>query len=178
MATEPDLKSGEPEMALGVQLSLPPPLYNQRRLAARKLADREEGGVMLTNLASLQMAIQFAWGEDTAKGDWKRDVPSLNQCAVTALVVQEFLGGELLRCEMSDGDSHYWNKIGTIEVDLTASQFQHTEGGPLRHTAKVRDREYVLSFPDTMKRYTILLERTKNILYVENVVEVLSHLRR
>lgn len=102
-----------------------------------------------------------SWSAETATwGFWSPQTPSLNQCAVTALVVQDFLGGDLLRCEMTNGDSHYWNRLpdGT-EEDLTADQFEHIEVRPMRETTVVRTRQYVLSFPDTMKRYAILLQR-------------------
>ena len=120
---------------------------------------------MTTTLYRLQRAIEDSWSKDTAKGEWKRSVPSLNQCAVTALVVQDYLGGDLLRCEMTDGDSHYWNKIGEAEIDLTKSQFEHTDGQPIRETAAIRPREYVLSFEETRKRYELLAKTVASILY-------------
>ena len=95
---------------------------------------------MITSLLTIERAIQYAWNEDTAKGDWNSVVPSLNQCAVTALVVQDYLGGELIRCEMTDGDSHYWNRVGNVDIDLTRDQFWHIEGKPVRETAAARDR--------------------------------------
>jgi len=112
------------------------------------------------DLRQIQGIIEQAWSADTALGEWTPDVPSLNQCAVTALIVQDYFGGQLLRCEMSDGDSHYWNRLSSgIQIDLTAPQFEHTEARPLRETAIVRDREYVLSFPETEKRYQLLRRR-------------------
>lgn len=102
-----------------------------------------------------------SWSEHTAtNGIWSEKNPSLNQCAVTALVVQDFLGGDLLRCEMSDGDSHYWNRLpdGT-ELDLTSEQFKKIDAHPLLETTEIRTRQYVLSFPKTMLRYGILLKR-------------------
>ena len=47
----------------------------------------------------------------------------MGQCAVTALVVQDFLGGELIRAFVC-GESHYWNRLPDgSELDLTADQF-------------------------------------------------------
>ena len=105
--------------------------------------------------------LENSWSAETATGGvWSPDVPSMNQCAVSALVVQDLLGGDLLRCKMTNGDSHYWNCLpdGT-ETDLTVEQFEHIEGQPVRETVVVRARQYVLSFPDTMRRYGILLQR-------------------
>lgn len=66
--------------------------------------------------------LRTAWGPDTAVPGTVGDGP-VGQCAVTALVVQDLLGGELLRAEVG-GCSHYWNLIpGMGEVDLTRAQF-------------------------------------------------------
>ena len=51
---------------------------------------------------------------------------------------------------MVDGESHYWNRIDGVDVDLTLGQF-----GPhavIRDVAR-RDRDYVLSFAETADRY-------------------------
>lgn len=46
------------------------------------------------------------------------------QCAVTALVVQDLLGGEILRAEIEGLGSHYWNLVPWMgEIDLTRAQF-------------------------------------------------------
>jgi hypothetical protein len=109
----------------------------------------------------VKVMLEKSWCAETAtKGVWSPDVPSLNQCAVSALVVQDLLGGDLLRCKMTNGDSHYWNRLPDgREVDLTTDQFKHIEGKPMRETVVVRERTYVLSFPDTMSRYALLLAR-------------------
>ena len=115
----------------------------------------------IVDLHQIQEAVERAWSTDTAYGDWTPDVPSLNQCAVTALIVQDLFGGQLLRCEMSDGDSHYWNRLPSgVQLDLSTPQFEHTEAQPLRETVIIRERDYVLSFPETEKRYKLLRQRT------------------
>jgi len=123
-----------------------------------------KGFNMELNLKTLSFALLNSWGADTAKGDWREDVPSLNQCAVTALVVQDYFGGSLLRCSLNDGDSHYWNNTNYLgEVDLTFSQFAVIGQTDIGETI-VRDREYVLSFPDTRKRYELLKSRVEKYL--------------
>lgn len=113
--------------------------------------------------------LEKSWCAETAtRGKWSSEVPSLNQCKVSALVVQELLGGELLRCDMTNGDSHYWNRLPDgSEVDLTTDQFRHIDGKPLRETVIVMDRSYVSSYPDTMRRYAILLQRVAYALWGE-----------
>jgi hypothetical protein len=100
------------------------------------------------------------WSADTSADEsWTIDNPELGQCAVTALVVQDALGGVLLRSTVN-GVSHYWNRItdGT-EVDLTRAQFAEpvTFGDIVE-----REREYVLSFPITASRYRLLKDNVNS----------------
>jgi hypothetical protein len=110
-------------------------------------------------------ALERSWSSDTALGEWRKDVPSLNQCAVTALIVQDYFGGELLRCKTKYGDSHYWNRLSPENiVDLTYEQFQEIDDEPLYDSTIVRTREYVLSFEDTKRRYDLLCKRIINLI--------------
>lgn len=101
-------------------------------------------------------AIRRAWGGDTsADENWTPENPELGQCAVTALILQDIFGGELLRT-VANGESHYYNSIDGQIVDLTRAQFDE----PLELEEPVeRERGYVLSFPITASRYERLLSR-------------------
>jgi hypothetical protein len=79
----------------------------------------------------LRPLLQAAWGPDTsypdASEDWRPDNPARAQCGMTALVVQDLLGGDLILGEVHvDGvkvENHYWNRLPDgSEVDLTADQ--------------------------------------------------------
>ena len=103
-------------------------------------------------------AVERAWTRETSSAPeaWSPANPAFGQCAVTALVVQDFYGGSLLRVQVGDV-SHYWNVLpdGT-ELDLTRQQF----GGEIETSgSELRDRAYVLSFPETARRYGILRAR-------------------
>jgi hypothetical protein len=80
---------------------------------------------------------------------------------VTALILQDLFGGELLRCKVGN-ISHYWNRLpGGIELDFTREQFRtQADVTP----SEVRTREFVLSFPDTVRRYLLLKERLRPYL--------------
>ncbi|MEV6490387.1 hypothetical protein AB0M20_17430 [Actinoplanes sp. NPDC051633] len=76
-----------------------------------------------------------AWGSDTcdpADLPWRPDNPSRGQCGVTALIVQELLGGDLVLGEVFVGGDkvghHYWNRLPDgRDLDLTADQFRPDE---------------------------------------------------
>ena len=82
-----------------------------------------------------------SWGPDTCypnmREGWDPATPSRDQCGMTALVVQDVLGGDLVHGEVQVAGEHvghhYWNRLpdGT-DVDLTADQFlpeEHVVGG-------------------------------------------------
>lgn len=91
---------------------------------------------MTTTAAELLPHFLSAWGPDTCYPDssdeWSADNPSRDQCGMTALVVQDVLGGDLVLAEVHvDGvkvGHHYWNKLpdGT-KLDLTGDQFRPDE---------------------------------------------------
>lgn len=102
--------------------------------------------------------IRKAWSAQTSANpdEWTPQNRANGQCAVTALIVQDYFGGELLRVVNHDGQSHYYNLIDGVEIDLTRQQFEsyYPQGPP-----EVREREYVLSFPETLRRYALLKGR-------------------
>lgn len=89
---------------------------------------------MAYTLSQIEQALRGSWGADTTCLDtkslmrWHQGNPAHGQCGPTALVVQDFLGGELLIAEVTGGDKedevHYWNRfVGGIDIDLTREQF-------------------------------------------------------
>lgn len=118
----------------------------------------------MTDIDALFDALRASWNHETCVNSsiWLPNVPATGQCAVTALVVQDYLGGELLRAMNPEGQSgsklvsHYWNRLpGGREVDLTRGQFWIWEPGEV----VVRDRAYVLSNESTQLRYDRLRQR-------------------
>jgi hypothetical protein len=88
-------------------------------------------------LTDIEAAIRAAWNVDTCDPvdvpDWRPDNPSRGQCGVTALVLHDLLGGDLLLAEIHHADGtrqgvHYWNRLPNgLEIDLTRAQFQNAE---------------------------------------------------
>lgn len=104
-------------------------------------------------LVRLVNAIRRAWSRSTSAdpGNWSTKNPAWGQCAVTALIVQDYFGGTLLRGKVRDV-SHYWNRLASdLEIDVTQEQFG--DDFELVDVAP-RTRDWVLSFPTTKARYS------------------------
>ena len=80
---------------------------------------------------------------------------------MTALVVQDMLGGELLLADVLNDDGsrqgvHYWNRLaGGLELDLTREQFKPSE---VVQTARVVDRPDDLSPARLYPQYRALAD--------------------
>lgn len=107
------------------------------------------------DLETLRNELRQVWSAETSSSpeQWSPSNPAWGQCAVTALIIQDNFGGELLRCQIN-GISHYWNRLpdGT-EVDFTKEQFPTIED---QTEAIIRSREYALGNPNTVCRYELL----------------------
>ncbi|MFE1959947.1 hypothetical protein [Streptomyces sp. NPDC059479] len=87
-------------------------------------------------LTDIERALRDSWGADTCTPEfrphWSPDNPARDQCGVTAMVLNDLLGGELIRGEVHvEGvrvDYHWWNRLGMgVEIDLTREQFSPEE---------------------------------------------------
>lgn len=112
---------------------------------------------------ALPAVFQECWRRETSyePAKWSPENPTHGQCAITALVVQDLLGGDLLRAKVN-GAEHYWNRLpDSSELDLTRDQF----GSAPTATAPERvTREYVLSFSNTVRRYRKLSRSLMSVL--------------
>ncbi|QOZ53879.1 hypothetical protein [Bradyrhizobium sp. CCBAU 53338] len=70
---------------------------------------------------AVQAALFKAWSLSTAS-QWTAGNPAAGQCNVTALLIHELFGGELLKTPLPAGD-HFYNRIDGRRYDFTASQF-------------------------------------------------------
>jgi 8-oxo-dGTP pyrophosphatase MutT (NUDIX family) len=88
-------------------------------------------------VTSLEHALRAAWCRWTSdpvdQPAWTDANPASGQCASTALVVQDRLGGGLLMADVHEADGsrqgvHYWNRLPDgRELDLTREQFRSGE---------------------------------------------------
>ncbi|MEK9175405.1 MAG: hypothetical protein AAB795_02305 [Patescibacteria group bacterium] len=142
----------------------------------------------------LFFALKKAWSCETSSDgeNWNVENPTWGQCAVTALVVQDFFGGQLLRTnsfrskhpQMVTAHSHYFNriqrKLGSSEseyVDFTESQFENKNAFVrLKKDAVIKSREHLLPenpSPEQIKfkeRYKLLRLRVTEILGDNNQI--------
>ena len=126
-------------------------------------------------LAQLEDAIRESWGPDTVDPDdgWSEDNPARGQCDVTALVVHDLIGGELVSADVFlDGRrimAHMWNRLPSgLDVDLTREQFVAGEvlGEP---TVRQRPPDSVLADPahpryHRFRDYQVLARRVRERL--------------
>lgn len=123
------------------------------------------------SLSKLKEAIEKSWSKETCypiqQKDWTNDNPALGQCAVTALVLQDYLGGEIA---YNSELKHYWNILPSNKIiDLTRKQFINLDKLIVVDQLAKRD---VLLFGEraeaakTNIRYALLKE--KIIKYLEN----------
>jgi hypothetical protein len=85
-----------------------------------------------TPLSVVEQVIRASWSAascDPVDEPWSPENPAKGQCGVTALVLQDHLGGELVMAEVLNADGsrqgvHYWNRLPDgVDVDLTREQF-------------------------------------------------------
>lgn len=105
------------------------------RAAALSVADAILDAMNPLTLTSLDAALRTAWSADTcspddaARAPWTTGNPAWGQCDITAIVVHDMFGGELLVGEVwsADGEQqghHWWNRLASgVELDLTREQF-------------------------------------------------------
>jgi GNAT superfamily N-acetyltransferase len=123
----------------------------------------QEERVRASTLAEVEGAIRDAWSRETSDDpdEWSEQHAARGQCAVTALVVRDLLGGEILIANVLRAgervDRHAWNRLASgLTLDLTRSQFVQDE-----EFEQPRPGEPVLVDRD---RYALLLERVRTRL--------------
>lgn len=117
------------------------------------------------DIKELKQLLMKSWDLETCspglRDKWSEENPSLGQCAVTTLIVNDFFEGKIMRCMTSSG-SHYYNLIDGKIFDLTIEQFLGEI--PQYEKGEERSRDYLLSNEETKNRYLLLNKKLqKNI---------------
>lgn len=128
---------------------------------------------MQLTLKKFTDALRNSWTADTAfdASDWSEENPARGQCVVSALVVQDYFGGDLQRYEVSGDarETHYANLLdGGVILDATAAQYDDLNvqltptATKLKGSASIREKR--LADESTRKRYELLKSRVAAFL--------------
>jgi len=125
-----------------------------------RLEEKQKGLFRMIDIEKIKKCLNMVWTIDTCCPKYhvfwdKENNPSAGQCAVTALVVQDYFGGELWYCKHF---KHYWNRINGLEIDLTIHQFPK-DCEPCFD--RIRSRNILLKEKNLRRRYELL----KNLVY-------------
>ncbi|MFY0613270.1 MAG: hypothetical protein JXQ99_17185 [Hyphomicrobiaceae bacterium] len=80
-------------------------------------------------------ALYHSWSIVTAQ-QWSAENPAAGQCNVTALLVHDLFGGDILKTPLPDSE-HFYNRIDGARYDFTASQFEQ----PIEYQDITTDRD-------------------------------------
>lgn len=122
---------------------------------------------MQEKISELETKLRKCYSKETAfyknKEAWNNHNPTCGQCAITALIVQEYFGGTIHRIRVNENETHYFNIIDKKIIDLTKEQFNVRNIKIIYDENELTSREEILKSVDTVKRYNILKERIKNV---------------
>jgi hypothetical protein len=110
----------------------------------------------------LEAILAQSWCRETSYTPerWTPANPAYGQCAVTALIVRDYLGGDIVRGTAKPpagrSVSHYYNRIRGRDVDLTARQFP---AGTAISASKVVEPGALLAHLPVRERYELLRAR-------------------
>lgn len=114
------------------------------------------------NLGEFYMACTHAWCAETCSArfreGWTADNPSLGQCTITAALVHEYFGGDVLALPLIGGGMHSFNRIGGHIVDLACEQFGRDALLDFENAVTI-DARALLSDADKAARCALLRER-------------------
>lgn len=72
-------------------------------------------------LLQIEKYLLKCWSLKTSS-KWSAENPYRGQCGVTALVINDLFGGEILKTEV-EGQWHFYNQINGKRYDFTSKQF-------------------------------------------------------
>jgi hypothetical protein len=117
--------------------------------------EREGRAVERFDAEEVRRRLRRAWSAATS-GKWREDAPALGQCSVTALLLHDRYGAELLSTPTPWGP-HFYNRLGGERLDFTAEQFAALgAAAPPAYRDRPAGREEAMA-DTTPARYAALL---------------------
>lgn len=113
----------------------------------------------------IKYAIRLSWGADTAykpdTNDFINNHPSASQCAVSAVVLNDLVGGVIKKGTVNGLIKHYWNCVNGDKIDLTSAQFNSSISIT---NEKVVNKQELLKNKYFYNRYIILKSRVEKFI--------------
>lgn len=109
------------------------------------------------NPNDISTVIQDLWSEETSP-EWTPEDPSRGHGPVTALVIHDIFGGEIVKTEAPTG-WHFYNIVDGFRYDLARDQFPE----PLGYSDDPSSREEALAATEE-KYYLALKTKVKEII--------------
>ncbi|SRR6266487_2084037 len=112
-------------------------------------------------------ALRQSWIAETSyvPAEWSHENPARGQCAVSSLVLQDHLGGDIRRSKTTfqgKRESHFYNVLENGEVfDATREQYPDNVGleeAPVILEGFTSIREMLLNDADNARKYGVLRE--------------------
>lgn len=131
------------------------------------------------DLSVIEPIVRKVWGRETAspgcQNSWSPQNPAWGQCAVTALLIEDIEGGEILRAVIEGFGSHYYNRLSSWEVDLTRSQFPEgtiiPPGEPVKRDDILNSERAIQA--RTKERYEKLKDRFHRLVLFNLIVQTM-----
>lgn len=117
----------------------------------------------------LLSALEKSWIRETAyktdQKNWSVDKKETGQCTVTAILVYDYFGGQIIRGFSKKYNLyHYWNVINGQKYDLTFNQF-YGEKDDISFVNLVRkEKKDLLKINNVRQRYELLKQRVEYYL--------------
>lgn len=123
-------------------------------------------------MENLETILYLSWDEKTSykksKKKWSIEHPYIGQCAVTALVVNDLLGGAIMKVKVGD-ENHYYNVVDDQIIDYTKKQYKNIDINYAQ--GKLVNRSKLLKDLDTKYRYYLLAKSVRYNIELYNTLE-------
>lgn len=93
---------------------------------------------------------------------WNENNKTLGQCSITAFLVQDIFGGDVLGVPLGDGNYHCFNVVDGVAFDLTSAQFG--DAALDYGSALPQSREIHFAKQEKKERYLLLKEKLNRLL--------------
>lgn len=96
---------------------------------------------------------------NSCANDWSPSNPTRGHCAIAAMLVYEYFGGDIQRgYNVKKGEWHYWNVIDDVIYDFTREQYK--DDNIRFQDVQSASFQTLIENSDTRRRYELLKERS------------------